>query len=142
MEEQIITFETSQLFSKHNVGVYLSHKVCDYEIDMDNNKIVGLNWDIEGYEAIELIDLYTPTQSLLQKVLREKYNIDIHVDLFSDSKYASGIQYIREEKKLQDDECECECDEENIVDNFRSGYGTYEQALEEGLQQALKLIVT
>ena len=72
--------------------------------------IVSNSWWNTGYSA--------PTQALLQRWLREEYNIDIFIE--------SGYCYIIQNEKTK------------IIETFL--FPTYEEALEEGLLSALKMI--
>lgn len=79
--------------------------------------------DFDGYDDSLYIDC--PTQSLLQKWLREEHNI--HIDMYRN---AIGFQ--------------CNLDKAGCGTHIRKVTDceeyTYEQALEQGLQEALKLI--
>lgn len=67
------------------------------------------------------------TQSLLQKWLREKHNYCVLVKIYDDAKYYYEIVWI------EDNEAHSQSDENGY-------FSTYEEALEEGLQNTLKLI--
>ena len=69
------------------------------------------------------------TQSLLQKWLREEHNIHIGVELIEDGWIVQIFNI-----EFQKTEADVEFDE------YYSGYKTYEEALEKGLQESLKLI--
>lgn len=71
-----------------------------------------------------------PTQSLLQKWLREKYNIFVTVDIspYCKNIYSAGVLSLSSKNQG-----------ERLLDGFTM-YPTYEEALEEGLREALKLI--
>ena len=73
----------------------------------------------------------TPTQSLLQRWLREKHNIE--VDIYRTSEMETGERYGCEGElwDIKLDTCE---------DLFNIYANTYELALEQGLIEALKLI--
>lgn len=75
-----------------------------------------------------------PTQSLLQKWLRDKYTINIVIDILEiPTSIKSGIRYswrILNKNSTSFD----------IYDESLLGYLTYEEALEKALQEALKLI--
>lgn len=111
MEEQLISFETAKLakevgFPQYREGVY-------YTKDKEHC-LVGWGFDnIREYSA--------PTQSLLQKWLREVHNIDVYC-----------IPWVYENKRVYD-----------FFINYEGesrAYSSYEKALEIGLQEALKLI--
>lgn len=123
MEEQLISFETAKLARERgfNEECYAYYDL-DGEIDSiftnDNSFVYPLNnfhnWGIDYFNA--------PTQSLLQKWLREIHNIHIELQYGKINKYYYLI--------FKNDLCE-----------FSSVISlTYEEALEIGLQETLKLI--
>lgn len=99
MTEQLISFETAELAKEKNFNLF---------------------------KDIELIYGELPTQSLLQKWLREKHKIDILVGMFLDS-YIVHISY--EHKLILKYEGD-------TIQKFNK----YEYALEAGLKEGLKLI--
>ena len=112
MEDTLITFETAKLAKEKG-----------FEF-----KIV---WEyILGFKDNHERDKYLPTQSLLQKWLREKYNQHIYLFPLDNGKWGFEnnsisinldhifINYMYEGKK----------------------YNSYEEALEAGLQEVLKLV--
>ena len=119
MKEQMISFETAKIalekgFDKGMSGYATDGKVYYY------------------LDARKKIEYPSPTQSLLQKWLREKH--EIHIVVYpmivtacekQGNRYGYAIS-IREEQLHEDDS--------------DLGYLTYEDALEKGLYEALKLI--
>ena len=96
MKEETIKFETADLAEK-----------------------AGFVFQYTGY-----IPLNIPTQSLLQKWLREVYNINVYVQVgFAGDLYQYVIKWYDIAYKEQ----------------YGHGSKTYEQELEKGLQEALKL---
>ena len=71
-----------------------------------------------------------PTQSLLQKWLRDIHNIHISIDLSSDEELKTLIPFSYEAMIYYNSEIV-------VVRHF---FDTYEEALEEALKQSLKLI--
>lgn len=130
MEDQLITFETAKLAKEKGfdwaVSWYATHKrkaptnPDSFYPELSTFK----NWnDNEGLKFYERYSL--PTQSLLQKWLREVHNLHIQPIYNKSTRYCIRLN----------DECE------NAVGNmFEEYFETYEKALEEGLQEALKLI--
>jgi len=118
MTEQLITFETAKLAKEKglpqlNNGIY-------YTKDKEHC-LVG--WGIDN-----LREYSAPTQSLLQKWLREVHDIHVCVITFNNSKglYTIYTTYNKEEYHGNRD--------------AQVWFKTYEEALEIGLQEALKLI--
>lgn len=120
MEDQVVSFETAKLAKEKGFDISTNKYWCNYYIDEPFNK-----WKLLPTEelSISFMEFAAPTQSLLQKWLREVHNlvITISLGLFSEkysyelshSDKVYGIEYIN---------------------------GTYEDALEKGLIEALKLI--
>lgn len=139
MKEQLISLETAKLAKEKGFNEECSHY---YDLD-DSNK---LKHTIEGFKYNEdcMVNIElefhnhdnfnrhaAPTQSLLQKWLREEHNI--HIQLHYDCKYKYWEfrnfilnKYIDKEHNKVYFEC--------------IGYNTYEEALEAGLSKALSII--
>jgi hypothetical protein len=137
MKEEIVTFDTAKLarekgfnYRCHKFTYLIGEKIYDGEY---------LNHNKEVKKFISKISI--PTQSLLQKWLREKHNCYIQISedfyknginhlvqvLFYDKKGSNGYDYI--------------CDKKSTGmwgDNHE--FPTYEEALEFGLQKALEKI--
>lgn len=131
MEETPITFQVAKLAKEKGFDLINVHDY--YHI----NKGYNLGYALCISEAKKQTDgcLLAPTQSLLQKWLREKHGIHIFVIpcvpySFSPNKDLDVIWIFTICKPLL---VEYGCPVKN---EFRS----YEEALEEGLEQALKLI--
>ena len=103
MEESLIKFETAKLAKEKGFDVFRH---------MTNNGVYDKK-GVVGYVHVydSRYHILAPTQSLLQKWLRERHKIDI----FIGHGYINNMQY-------------------------DTKYKTYEQALEAGLIEALKLI--
>ena len=128
MSEQRISFETAKLAKE--IGFILNYPTACYTDD-------GQLWISENLlsERITgkpkpLLIFNAPTQSLLQKWLREKHNIHIEIDLDTDDRF-----YILKPYKYVVDIYQ-DVDHKFIKELIDS----YEEALEIGLQEALKLI--
>jgi len=140
MEEQLISFETAKLAKEKGFDtptrnfyadeswkdeqVYTCNEVGypEYTKDMGNN---------HGFGDITL----TPTQSLLNKWLREVHKIHIEIEYsFKQNKYSVDI-YNSDEKIIDNQLFKISS---KIEDYLK--YKSYEDALEFGLQEGLKLI--
>ena len=116
MKEQLVSFKTAKLAK-----------------DKGFNWKVSLHYESNGncffdkvecnFNNVELI-CSAPTQSLLQKWLREVHNIHITVTSISQESWQYHIQKPKDK----------------LGDNYNEDYENYEEALEDGLQEALKLI--
>lgn len=133
MKDELISFETARLAKEKGfdwlVPWYSTHKrksptnPDSFYPELSTFK----NWNDD--EGLNFYDRYSiPTQSLLQRWLREKYNIWVYCTPIisgnlSEYNWESGILVAS-----------------NTDYDFLSRENSYEEALEEGLQEALKLI--
>ena len=135
MKEQLISFETAKLAKEkgfdalcydafNSKGNLYSHGWCEYLYD---NKV-----EIPFRSGVlESKDVLAPTQSLLAKWLREVHNIHFEIKPIFDVKDNLKPYHISVIKNPSGKDFEYE-----IVGSL----DTYEEALEIGLQEALKLI--
>jgi hypothetical protein len=127
MKDTLITFETAKL-AKHKNFPQRTGKM------FDNGKLKKVSLSL-GHPSDYKDRFYSaPTQSLLQKWLREVYNIQVIVIPFASDSMDENSNTIY-------------CFFSNnkhfyaFVDkDHKNQYNTYEEALEIGLQEALKLI--
>ena len=140
MEEQLISYDTAVLAKEKGfntrVWTCYSLKYKDLMSTYDLNNIScegGFDFDdffrdynnaptLEQYFEYSLIS--APTQSLLQKWIRERHNI--HINVY----FSSGLYWLEYR------------DNERFLSKLGLKYYSYEEALEDGLQEALKLINT
>lgn len=108
--EGLISFETAKLAKEKGFK-----KLCDFSYDEDG--ILTGNCE-QSYNYV------APTQSLLQKWLREKHDIHITITSISQESWQYHIQKPKDK----------------LGDNYEEDFENYEEALEVGLQEALKLI--
>lgn len=123
MEEQLITFETAKLAKEKGFDIKVeTFYMGDSEENFLHNAGKKDNWNNHKclLNESELSNDYSaPTQSLLQKWLREEHGIDVYCMPVGDDSYKWY---------------------NNIASHNPVLTGTYEEALEVGLQEALKLI--
>ena len=126
MKEQLITFETAKLAKEKGFENKTPHKLRrDYynhlgEINGDVTLYIKAYVNKKSTRNLETID--APTQSLLQKWLREEHQLYVLIN------YVNKEQFNWEINMLQHGE-------------YGIGFrGSYEEALERGLVAALKLI--
>ena len=150
MKEELITFDTAKLAKEkgfnniENIAYfYTSPRVKMYRLDEHGRSYPIKNIPKKAYKIGEYATAYiknvieAPTQSLLQKWLREIHKIDIYISGYGFGYYPSinnvppanqgNIKYVDRRWNLSNKE------------QF-SDFQIYEQALEKGLQEALKLI--
>ncbi len=132
MKDQLISFETAKLakekgFKFKNINLSYSDWYPCFnvtgEIEAMSSNIIKNNED-----SIAPVLYFAPTQSLLQKWLREKHNIHCIFDVYiTDNTYCYKIVYTVNNAK-------CELQSSYLP------YLDYESALEHALKQGLKLI--
>jgi hypothetical protein len=126
MKEQLISLETAK-FAKEKKFDWLTRyyfsQINSEPFETHENSLDDYNsshWNEENGEWIS-----RPTQSLLQKWLRDIHNI--HVEILY-------------EYKKENSSYDLNVEFEGISKFYKSLYNTYEEALEIGLQEGLKLI--
>ena len=158
MKDELISFEAAKLANKKGFDgcCICAYEVCDItgKESMESainaigdpffNKENMIACEKNGYEAY-----LDPTQSLLQRWLREVHDIEVWVCTgmigSDDSEYYYNIRHIIYPKAKR------ECNRYETIESLKlysGGYtnivpnDTYEQVLEAGLIEALKLIKT
>ena len=140
MEDQLISFETAKLAKEKEFDVLCEHSFSKHGSNIQENDQNGFrNWNKEYKNSYS-----RPTQSLLQKWLREVHNcfIDILPHKDGDSKnkqwrskedvfWTVEVDYYGKDFKIE------LTDDSDFTQHFNNNY---EEALEIGLYQALKLI--
>jgi hypothetical protein len=127
MRDELVSYETAKLA-----------KEKDFNIPQEHFYNAGSGWKLQSDSLLRTGDdnfIEAPTQSLLQRWLREKHNLQIVIDCFWEDTSHTNYCYVcwvlyREDEIHQEDE---ELEDEDY-------FNTYEQALEQGLQESLKLI--
>lgn len=123
MKEQLISFETAKLAKEKGFGVGFTTQYC-YSSDNDGLHIANFDNAVKT-KPDELF--LAPTQSLLQKWLREKYHLFVCVAHNSLESHFPMIQLLDIDGSLLKGP------------PYLKNYKTHEEALEIGLQEALKL---
>jgi hypothetical protein len=136
MKDELVSYETAvlakekgfDLIIQYYYRVNYSRKENNYSLFdglVVNKKL--LDWNSVDHEDFPQYSISAPTQSLLQRWLREKHKIIISIKhRFLDSK-GINIEYTNNS---------------NMGERNNLWYKTYEEALEIGLQESLKLIKT
>ena len=128
IEEQIISLETAKLANNKGFNVecdYFYNRGSNYKLQ--NDSIIRTGDDLI-YEA--------PTQSLLQKWLRDLHGVDIHIT----RNKPSYREYRVEIYKIDNTPNYIYFQINTKKSNGCKWFDDYEEALEQGLQEALKLI--
>lgn len=165
MKEHLISFETAKLAKEKGFNIptktaYIGNKF--FESEETPNGYDGYdpsfkeNWNKKGWvtnreggmcfgcklDNIKYFESYTAiSQTLLQKWLREVHNIDV---VIVPERYKNGVNYLVQAQKFDltsDPETNLNfCIEGSYWFNDNHEYPTYEDAMEKGLEEALKLI--
>lgn len=147
MEEQLINFETAKLAKEKGFnwkcyaswdskGVTLENTTVETNIHDENED----KWfDLFSYNTMKEVRVDCPTQSLLQKWLREENNTEVVVRPLEERDNGIFIKrgyqttyIVYNTSNEQGNHC--------TYPLLESPFNTYEEALEKGLQEALKLI--
>lgn len=129
MKEDIVSYITAKLAKKGGfmwstsewfyeetlVGFRLGNGIQSMYSPWDNSRV----WNKDNYS------MAAPTQALLQKWLREVHNI--HITIFSSSQESWMFRVTKPHQQLKDGV-------------YGEDFTSYEEALEAGLQEALKLL--
>jgi len=121
MKEQLIIFETAKLAKEKGFNVKVEYGVYGPKMKLTHYLTKLTNWNAESKQQKHSQATSVPTQSLLQKWLREVHDIDINVNRDSQDMYWCMVY---NKTKVKGPEF-------SLV---------YEEALEKGLQEALKFI--
>ena len=122
MKDKLIQFSTAKLAKQKGFNIETQKYWANYYTGEPLMK-----WKLISKEdkTMEYMEWAAPTQSLLQRWLREEHNL--HVDMYRN---AIGFQ-------CNLDKAGCGTHIRKVTDCEED---TYEQALEKGIQEALKLI--
>ena len=131
MKEQLTTFKTAKLAKEKGFDIKVeTFYMGDSEDNFLHNAGKKDNWNNQKciFSESGLSDDYSaPTQSFLQRWLREEHRISIIIDDFITN---GRIRYDHKVKDLGSQD----------VDSCDEPYETYEEALEDALKVGLKLI--
>jgi len=128
MIDQLVIFDTAKLAKEKGFDIIsrFGHEASLY--NKDGKHTYYSNYGFQ-YSGLSEGYIPAPTQSLLQRWLREKHDIHIIVKVFWDSK-TNNRTYAADIYKIGD----------KPIMRKRKVESTYEEALEQGLIEALKLI--
>ena len=123
MKEQLITFETAKLAKEMGFQSYTSFYYSE-DGEIKGTKM-GMHGNPNAYGGIS-----APTQSLLQKWLREVHEINLFMSTWGYNNEFYHVEDIIKGLGFSS----------TIIGNGGKGSTNYEEALEQGLVVALKLI--
>lgn len=121
MTEELVTLETAKLLKEKGFNEY-----CKDIIKEDNNRIMQSMFRTN--KNLPKLCYSRPTQSIAQKWLRETKNLHIEISCMYENYWLYDILTIPTHDLI------------GLSDRPIIRYNTYEEALEAGLQEALKLI--
>lgn len=141
MEEKRIDFETARLAKKIEFGYDFkgTHYVSGFYCEEGDNGYLDFEtlheFEMQQEDACRCDYYLRPTQSLLQKYLREVYKIEICIRWYG--------REITPKYELEVDEVSDTFGNSKYVKNNTTldGFKTYEEALENGLQKAIGFIL-
>ena len=131
MEEQVINFKTAKLAKEKGFSSFSKEALAEFECVVDEcyiNKRLLFNQD--GFDVKHELVIEAPTQSLLQKWLRDKYKIlvTVHSHFGRDIEYSFTIEDI------------CIIGDGKPTFYSKTYFKSYEFCLEKGLFKALTRI--
>jgi hypothetical protein len=134
MKDQLVTFKVAKLAKEKGFNIFTENVWLNALRFSEPLEGLHSNITYSGY-ADDVIQYFRPTQTILQKWLREKFDSDITVITNWNSgikKYRVGFSYIKDNKI----EIWFSKNENSII----KLYDRYEDALEIGLEEAVKSI--
>ena len=134
MEETLISFKTAKLAKEKGlIGIKTMYYYYKGKLDMGVWDDGELDWNGEPYDNMVLDEYHSaPTQSLLQKWLREEHKIHLCVSVHGSLSTWFEVEILEEIEMLPIKA------RNGCYDN--TDFNTYEEALEDALYQALELI--
>ena len=142
MKEEKVSLKTAKIIKEKGFDIGVNHFYTEYlktrksdnpsfrmtkgEVELESGYFIN-NHTLSDLSNINYINYAAPTQSMVQKWLREKYNIDV-----------SSLP-----KRRQTDNKKIyiySLHENGGESKISEGYLTHEEAFEIGLQEALKLV--
>jgi hypothetical protein len=124
MQEELVSFETAKLAKEKGfVNILCHYRYWDDSTkELTNEELFGIPNNNESF-------FEAPTQSLLQKWLREVHNIDVWVNKIGSTNEKKYYFNVMVNNKFV-----------NTTNSNSKTFLKYEEALEVGLQEALNLI--
>lgn len=133
MEDTLISLETAKLAKERGFDLLVDYFYLTLK-DSQNGEVEVRTWSTPSNfnspppnpYIIEIREAYSaPTQSLLQKWLREVHKYCIFVNMYDDATYYYEVVWVYKK-------------EAHSQSNYNGCFSTYEEALEDGLQNVLK----
>jgi hypothetical protein len=134
IHEEICTYEVCKLAKEKGFPQHIGDDAYIVENEYDDKYEVGCHYPIQ-FIPDYLPTITAPTQSLLQRWLREEKGITICVDIFDDGWFFDISTFYKQDTRVY------EVDIPYKSSNVSPVYDTYELALEDALKYALENLV-
>ena len=142
MTETLISYDAAVLAKEKKFDIKTTCVYYHNSILFENGTLVDFLNPVNQYQLFDLRKgknfkisnpfVYAPTQSLLQKFLREKHNLHIDISININSLWYFSVYDLSKKRNSEVPQ---------IHDNYdKITYDSYEQALEIALFESLKLI--
>lgn len=137
IHEEICTYEVCKLAKEKgfNVPTDRYYHIYDDVIEAQNSLEMTGNGCVDFYNSLNQCRCAAPTQSLLQRWLREEKGVTICVDIFDDGWFFDISTFYKQDTGIY------EVDIPYKSSNVSPVYDTYELALEDALKYALENLV-
>lgn len=137
IHEEICTYEVAKLAKEKGFNVPTDHYYHIYNdvIEAQNSLEMTSDGCADFYNSLNRCRCAAPTQSLLQRWLREKKGVTICVDIFDDGWFFDISTFYKQDTGVYEVEIPYKSS------NVSPVYDTYELALENALKYALKNLV-
>ena len=134
IHEEIATFEVAKLAKEKGFPQHIGNDAYIVENEYDVEYEVGCHYSIQ-FIPDYLPTITAPTQSLLQRWLREEKGVTICVDIFDDGWFFDISTFYKQDTGIY------EVDIPYKSSNVSSVYDTYELALEDAIKYALENLI-
>ena len=134
IHEEICTYEVCKLAKEKGFPQHIGNDAYIVENEYDDEYEVGCCYPIQ-FIPDYLPTITAPTQSLLQRWLREEKGVTICVDIFDDGWFFDISTFYKQDTGIY------EVDIPYKSSNVSPVYDTYELALEDALKYALENLI-
>ena len=129
IEESYVSFDTAKMLKEAGFDARCYVQYSDIGVQWDSTSPSNFNADHWAYSC--------PTQALAARWLREAHGIHV---VITEEAYTNGINYLWQVLIYNPLSVDCWDNKSTGMYGDNGEYKTYEEALEAGLQEAIKLI--
>ena len=129
IEESYVSFDTARMLKEAGFDARCYVQYSDIGVQWDSTSPSNFNADDWAYSC--------PTQALAARWLREAHGIHV---VITEEAYTNGINYLWQVLIYNPLSVDCWDNKSTGMYGDNGEYKTYEEALEAGLQEAIKLI--